>query len=937
MHPGGSVAHIFLSHSSRDQDQAARMRDWLGSQGFDAVFLDFDKHAGIPPGADWERTLYSEIERSEAVILIQTPNWLESKWCFAEFTQARALGKAIFPVIEAPTGDTLIAPDIQSLDLCRDREGGLERLGRQLTRIALDAQGGFGWDHRRPPFPGLASFTEEDAAVYFGRDDEIRRLIERLNARRAQGGAKLVALLGASGSGKSSLLRAGVLPRLKRDRSNWIVLPAIRPHAQPLLEFACALSQAWDPTSDFRKLHEYLKGPYAARFLNQIAHELQVKESASQAQILLPIDQAEELFSTADPADTAAFFDVLTMALADDAPFLALMALRSDFLGELQSAGRLHVRFEEFSLGPFPPSRVPQIIQGPARVAGLQAEDAFVRQAAHDAETDDALPLLAFALRQLYDQSSADGNLTVQEYLALGDPRSGLSPLENAVRQAADGVLDALKPTPEEEKALRDAFIPAMVRVNDQGEYARRTAAWDDLPSQSRRLLDGLIRARLLVVQGSPKTVEVAHEALLRKWPRLRAWLDEAREFLIGKQQLESDLRDWQNAAPADKEGALLTGLKLSRMRAWMAERPGQLSPEMIAFGTASILRSETEQKRRLRQRRRIMQVSIAAAVLLAVAAALAFQQSRAAHRALQQLSAEMVRYAWIDIGHRQQELTFMANQLHRKVPDLVPTTAGEGDTPHLANGGFNCHTWLSSGFRYMYCSIRDIVGLARVQSLAGISVFLPGGPHGSEMNFENTREFGRYNPAFLSWLEDHVLPEKAEDPQSAAMIQLAYQDQIGPVVRALYHTHQILFPGKDAPDFQSSYADATRRYAEFINTQRRLHPGMGVEGYLDPRSRGPQPLESIKAEYLNSVQAGRPYDIGEAFRWLADYSAVVDADDWYLANTAGGFWVRRSADGTEPQIYRIVVKILRQYDPGVLQSPTIHTFDPASFHSPQQ
>jgi len=113
------VARVFISHSSRDEPQAGRLLEWLRAQGFTETFLDFDKHAGIAPGSDWERTLYREIARAEAVILILTANWFESKWCFAEFAQARALGKAIFPIVETPTGETFVAPDIQSLDLIK--------------------------------------------------------------------------------------------------------------------------------------------------------------------------------------------------------------------------------------------------------------------------------------------------------------------------------------------------------------------------------------------------------------------------------------------------------------------------------------------------------------------------------------------------------------------------------------------------------------------------------------------------------------------------------------------------------------------------------------------------------------------------------------------------------------------------------------------------
>ena len=163
-------------------------------------------------------------------------------------------------------------------------------------------------------------------------------------------------------------------------------------------------------------------------------------------------------------------------------------------------------------LGSMPLSRVPQVIEGPARRTGLRVEDEFVRQAAHDAETEDALPLLAFTLRQLFDQSAKDQSkercLTLQAYKVLGDEEAGLGPLENAVRKAADTVLDEANATDEEKTALREAFVPAMVRVNEQGEYVRRPARMDALPAKSNPLLERLAKAkaRLLIIRqgGTP-------------------------------------------------------------------------------------------------------------------------------------------------------------------------------------------------------------------------------------------------------------------------------------------------------------------------------------------------------------------------------------------------------------------------------------------------
>jgi len=627
------MSHIFISHSSRDTEQAARLLTWLRANGFVETFLDFDKHAGLAPGADWERTLYREIAGAEAVILILTRNWFDSKWCFAEFTQARALGKAIFPLIEAPTGETFVSSDIQHLDLVKDREGGLARLATELTEAVVNARGGFQWDHTRPPYPGLLAFDEADAAVFFGRDDDIRRLIERLNARRAQGGAKLVAVLGASGSGKSSLMRAGVLPRLRRDQRNWIVLPPFRPQLHPLEELAQAVAISLGQGTNWRQWRDAFAGAEITRTLADLARDLRSAHASNEAQILVTVDQAEELFGAAEKDGAERFLGVLNGLQDERLPFLVAMTLRADYLGELQRAPALTAPFEEFSLKPMPLARVRDIIEGPARVAGLTVDDALVAAAMNDAATDDALPLLAFALRELHDRFGQKRQLTLEAYRTLGDDSGQLSPLENAVRRKADEVLAAAKPSEEDLQALKEAFVPAMVRVNAEGEYARRSARFDALPASARPLLERLAKARLLIIQKEHDVtiVEVAHEALLRKWPLLRGWLDEEREFLIGKDQLEQDLLDWSKVSEQQKTEALLSGLKLTRARTWLLEKPHQLSEAERKFIQASIAHQEAETARREKFRRRVQQAIIGAAAILAVCLAGALWQWRIA------------------------------------------------------------------------------------------------------------------------------------------------------------------------------------------------------------------------------------------------------------------------------------------------------------------
>lgn len=928
------MARVFISHSSRDNEAAARIKTWLHEQGFEAPFLDFDKHAGIPPGAGWERTLYREIEQSEAVIIVQTPNWLESKWCFAEFTQARALGKPIFPLIETPNGETLVSPDIQALDLRRDREGGLERLARQLTRIALDAQGGFTWDASRPPYPGLLAFQEEDAAIYFGRDDDIRRLMERLEARRAQGGARLVALLGASGSGKSSLLRAGVIPRLRRAGRNWIVVPPLRPQLHPVDELARALAIAGGPHSDWRQLRGALLDGDPARLLGQLAGDLRVQARANEAEILLPIDQAEELFGAADPAQARRLLQIVSRAAAGDLPFITVLAMRSDYLGDLQSATDLATRFEEFSLGPIPKARIAQIIQGPARVAGLAVDEALVRQAVSDAETEDALPLLAFALRELYDRAAGDNYLSLEEYNALGDQAAGLTPLENAVRKAAEGVLADARPPADELAALRDAFVPAMVRVNDQSEFVRRPAVWDDLPARAQRLLERLAAARLLIIRqdGDHCVIEVAHEALLRKWPLLRAWLEDAREFLVGRQQLDQDLQDWTRAAEPVKKSALLAGLKLNRARGWLADRPHQLTAAERAYIQASIQVAEAEAVAKLRQRRNITRAAAGAAMVLAGVAFLAgyqwLQAEKAAHdlaRAAQERTEELILYAWTDLGAKENQaagLTTLALELGRDPNELIQELAGPQPD------GFDCRTTLPAGFRHLYCSVRNVISFQKLQAISGLQVF-SSGPHGQELDLADQERFGHYNPFFLDWVADNLEPRFGDaEAWLRPVTERVYRAFLGPTARALYRTHRVLFASPE-------YFKAVER--DYERLKKTHFTGSGGIGQF---ATDPVPFENVKRAYRERLAQpvdDRPKDqyggnsngifLENSFFWLSDYLLAVHSPDeccgdWYLASASAGFWVRRSIDGTEPRIFELVSRLLQNFEPEVLEAP---------------
>jgi len=200
--------------------------------------------------------------------------------------------------------------------------------------------------------------------------------------------------------------------------------------------------------------------------------------------------------------------------------------------------------YDVIPIDPISLNSIPEIIEGPARLAGIQLENGLVEAMVRETGSRDSLPLLAFTLRRLYERHREAGRILVQDYRALGG-------LEGAIRLEAERVIASASPSPESLDALRAAFVPTMVRINSEGVFTRCRAFWKDIPSQAEPLLRQFVEARLLVADRDNTgrdTVEVTHEALLRTWPKLKGWLDEDQDKLRLLETVRLSAQEWEAA-----------------------------------------------------------------------------------------------------------------------------------------------------------------------------------------------------------------------------------------------------------------------------------------------------------------------------------------------------------------------------------------------------
>jgi WD40 repeat protein/class 3 adenylate cyclase len=491
------------------------------------------------------------------------------------------------------------------------------------------------------PYKGLRAFEETDAPDFFGRE----ALTQQILARLAEGGerSRFLAVVGPSGSGKSSVVKAGVLPALRQgslDGAGRYLVAEMVPGGQPIKELTAAVESLAE--SESPALDELRDG----RGDLQSAVDPILPDDG---ELVLLIDQFEELFTLVEHEPLRGrFLELIENAVrAPQSRIRVIVTMRADFYDR----PLLYKRFGDLvgartqTVTPLAAEELERAISGPAERAGVVLEPGLVAQMVTDVGGEPgALPLLQYALTELFEQRRGS-TMTLDGYRAIG----GVS---GALARRADSVYGELDE--DQKEAARQLFLRLTATVVEE-ELARRRVPRSEVLSVDvgstamESAIEAFGAARLLSfdrdpVSGSP-TVEVAHEALFREWGRLRGWLDAAREDLRTQRRVAAGAREWVDA---DRDASFLaTGSRLVAFEAWQQSSGLAITPQEREFLDASLAERDRRQeeddarearereleRRSLRRLRAVVAVLAVAALLAAALTAFAFSQRGRAER----------------------------------------------------------------------------------------------------------------------------------------------------------------------------------------------------------------------------------------------------------------------------------------------------------------
>ncbi len=579
---------LFVAHVPADEEW---VRGFLLT-AFDTRGLRILTPDDFRPGVPVVDECVRGVQRSRATLLVLTGAFLADEW--AAFiqdlaTHVRVTGQAqpVIPVLREPLEKSLLPLELGLLvmvDLTDPTDSDLGPLLERLGRAEAPAE-------TIPcPYPGgLRAFSAKDKDAFFGRAGEITDLASRLRQQR------FITVIGPSGSGKSSLVLAGLLPRL--DAGQW-VSRILRPGPEPMRSLAAALE------------HPVL----GAGDTEAAVSDLLARAGPGAPRLLLVVDQLEEAFTQAPADQREAFFDAL-VELKSGERSAVIVTVRADLFDELMTSSLWPVMPKEtrVEVAPLRGEALRQAIVRPAERVGVYLEPTLVERLLDDAAAEPgSLPLVQETLVLLWEKRRRR-LLALDDYLELGgEGRSGLAV---ALTTTADGALADLD---EDQRELARRILLRLVALGEGRADTRRRRKAEELrnladPGAVDAVVAHLRERRLLTLgaDGDPHAVDLAHEALLSAWPTLRTWLEENRDGLRMAQELAEDARRWEEAGD---ESYLYRGVRLERATAWTDANPDEVGRPEASFVAAGLaLAEETERRRRLAKDREV-RAGIAAA-----------------------------------------------------------------------------------------------------------------------------------------------------------------------------------------------------------------------------------------------------------------------------------------------------------------------------------
>lgn len=568
----------FLSHNSLDKPAveaiACRLEDEAGLK----VWLD---KWNLSPGDPWQEKLEEALDQAATCVVFIGPSgigpWHNQEMRVALDQRVRRDGFRVVPVLLPGA----VMPDrgqlpkfLSTLSWADFRQGsGIDEdafhsLVCGIRGLSPGRRGISFSTAIENPYRGLEVFDEQHTRLFFGREALTQHLIEALRNRHFLG------VVGASGSGKSSLARAGLLSNLRKGAlpasQDWRYV-VFKPGAHPLESLACSLVNSIEAAEAQRLIKDMCSDESTLHLHVRLA----LRDAAEDIRLLLLIDQFEEVFtrcpnSREGRAEQMSFIENLRYAAtSEDSRAVIVITMRVDFAhraAEFSSLAEL-LSHNQFIVSPMEPRELRSAIEEPARLAGANFESGLVERILTDVGQEPGnLPLLEYALSELFRQRRSDNVMTAQGYNQTGG-------VQGAIAKKANDLFASFDEAPQQivRRVLLRLTQPGAGAL-DTRRRALLTEMWanDEERPQVERVLRSLTDARLLTTgseaTGEPQ-IEVAHEALIRGWPQLSKWINEDREGLLLQHRIAEDAREWQSRECSNDY--LYHGARLAQALEW--------------------------------------------------------------------------------------------------------------------------------------------------------------------------------------------------------------------------------------------------------------------------------------------------------------------------------------------------------------------------------